>query len=29
LVVGFVDEITELGDSPGIDAREADLVAVG
>ena len=29
LVVGFVDEIAELGDSPGIDAREADLVAVG
>jgi len=29
LVVGFVDEIAQLGDSSGIDAREADLVAVG
>ena len=29
LVVGFVDEIAQLGDSSGIDARDADLVAVG
>lgn len=29
LVVGFVDEITELGESSNIDARAADLVAVG
>jgi transcriptional regulator with XRE-family HTH domain len=29
LVVGFVDEIAELGETPGIDARAADLVAVG
>jgi hypothetical protein len=27
--VGFVDEIAELGETPGIDARAADLVAVG
>ncbi len=29
LVVGFVDEIAELGESSSIDARVADLVAVG
>jgi hypothetical protein len=29
LVVGFADEIADLGDTPGIDAREADLIAVG
>src|SRR5271167_5189338 len=29
LVVGFVDEIAELGDTSNIDARAADLVAVG
>ena len=29
LVVGFVDEIAELGDPPNIDPGAADLVAVG
>ena len=29
LVVGFADQITGLGDTLGIDAREADLIAVG
>jgi hypothetical protein len=29
LVVGFVDEIAELGDTPSINPREADLIAVG
>jgi hypothetical protein len=29
LVVGFIDETTELGETSGFDARVADLVAVG
>ena len=29
LVVGFVDQIAELCDTLGIDARDADLIAVG
>src|SRR5271163_3008981 len=29
LVVGFVDHVADLGDTPGIDARAADLIAVG
>jgi ribosome-binding protein aMBF1 (putative translation factor) len=29
LVVGFADEIADLGETRGIDAREADLIAVG
>jgi transcriptional regulator with XRE-family HTH domain len=29
LVVGFADEIANLGDTPGIDTRDADLIAVG
>lgn len=29
LVMGFADDIAGLGDDPGLDARQADLIAAG